>query len=70
MQKLKTKPRTWRPRKRQWFDAYVKRLNKLHVAGPFKCTGWSEDGYFVDGVDADGDAWAFRFRDFRLEPKP
>jgi len=66
---LKGRPTAWRPKLNQWFDAYLRRHNKLHPAGPFKCIGFERSSQAAQALDAEGDTWAFKLRDFHLVPQ-
>jgi len=66
--KIQSRPAAWRPKKGQRFEAIVKRLNRPHVWGPFKCDGLSEDGRLIVVTDDDGESFELKFRDFRFAP--
>lgn len=61
----------WLLRRGQWFEATLKRGNKPHPAGPFKCRqrhGWNGSTQLIEAVDAEGDSWLFLLSKFRLRP--
>jgi len=64
--KIQSKPAAWRPRKGQWFQAIVKRLNRPHVCGPFKCLGTAYQGQLIEGINGDGVFFDIKLSQFRL----
>ena len=67
MPTIKSNPAVWLPKRGQWFEATVKRFNKRHAAGPFKCTDIIFNDpypYLVEAVDSGGDTFEIRLRDF------
>ncbi len=68
MAKVKNRPDLWRPKRGQWFDAYVNQYGNLARGAPFKCIDYDSVRRIVDASDTDGFLRGFSLREFSLEP--